>query len=183
MRRPSQHGRNWSNASDVSASSSSPLVELEAGDDGEQKVSLVKAWKVLGIVGNWKGKVSMKRKHDNLSLKDSPTSTLDRDLKTVLSNVPEEAGSFMNATEAEGDNDEIRVQRPKSSDTGRESRASRPRSGLSNAELREASIKNVVKAKPSKAKEIMIRNSGGAGASASVPGNGNEKAEEAGYGG
>ncbi|CAD6439822.1 3a4d98ff-1986-4f8b-a5db-052ce4667ebf [Sclerotinia trifoliorum] len=189
VRRPSQHGRNWSNASDVSASSSSPLVELEAGDDGEQKFSLVKAWKVLGIGGNWKGKVSTKRKHENLSLKDSPTSTLDRDLKTVLSNVPEEAGSFINATEAEadGDGDEIRVQRPKSSDTGRESHASRPRSGLSNAELREASIKNVVKAKPSKVKEIMIRNSGGASESASVRGNGNgngnEKAEEAGSGG
>ncbi|KAK6610926.1 hypothetical protein H4I96_02524 [Botrytis cinerea] len=129
---------------DVSASSSSPLVELDAGDDGELKFSLGKAWKVLGL-GSWKGKVSTKRKPENLSLGGSPTTTLDRDLKTVLSNVPEEAGSFMNTTEAEQEvnDDEIRVQRPRSSDTGRESRASRPRSGLSNAELREASIRNV----------------------------------------
>ncbi|TGO39609.1 hypothetical protein BHYA_0051g00500 [Botrytis hyacinthi] len=180
IRRPSQHGRNWSNASDVSASSSSPLVELDAGDDGELKFSLGKAWKVLGL-GSWKGKVSANRKPENLSLKDSPTTTLDRDLKTVLSNVPEEAGSFMNATEAEQevDDDEIRAQRPRSSDTGRESRASRPRSGLSNAELREASIRNVVRAKPSKPKEIMIRNSGGAEASGSK--NANGKADEAGF--
>ncbi|KAM0154310.1 hypothetical protein ACHAQE_000814 [Botrytis cinerea] len=180
IRRPSQHGRNWSNASDVSASSSSPLVELDAGDDGELKFSLGKAWKVLGL-GSWKGKVSTKRKPENLSLGGSPTTTLDRDLKTVLSNVPEEAGSFMNATEAEQevDDDEIRVQRPRSSDTGRESRASRPRSGLSNAELREASIRNVVRAKPSKPKEIMIRNSGGAEASGSR--NANGKADEAGF--
>ncbi|KAF7919860.1 uncharacterized protein EAE98_009094 [Botrytis deweyae] len=180
IRRPSQHGRNWSNASDVSASSSSPLVELDAGDDGELKFSLGKAWKVLGL-GSWKGKVSANRKPENLSLKDSPTTTLDRDLKTVLSNVPEEAGSFMNATEAEQevDDDEIRAQRPRSSDTGRESRASRPRSGLSNAELREASIRNVVRAKPSKPKEIMIRNSGGAEASGSR--NTNGKADEAGF--
>lgn len=109
-------------------------------------------------------------------MKSSPTNTLDRDLKTVLSNVPEEAGSFVNSREAEDDDDEIRMERPRSSDTGRESRASRPRSGLSNAELREVSIKNVVKAKPSKAKEIIIRNSGG-GAS----GSGNGKAEEAGF--
>ncbi|KAF7864230.1 uncharacterized protein EAF02_010198 [Botrytis sinoallii] len=180
IRRPSQHGRNWSNASDVSASSSSPLVELDAGDDGELKFSLGKAWKVLGL-GSWKGKVSANRKPENLSLKDSPTTTLDRDLKTVLSNVPEEAGSFMNATEAEQevDDDEIRAQRPRSSDTGRESRTSRPRSGLSNAELREASIRNVVRAKPSKPKEIMIRNSGGAEASGSR--NANGKADEAGF--
>ncbi|RAL67671.1 hypothetical protein DID88_008415 [Monilinia fructigena] len=180
--RPSQHGRNWSDASDVSASSSSPLVELDAGDDGELKFSLGKAWKVLGL-GSWKGKVSPNRKPEDSSLKGSPsgTLTLDRDLKTVLSNVPEEVGSFANSPYAGADvevdideDDGIRVRsRPRSSETGRESRASRPRSGLSNAELREASIKNVMKAKPTKAKEVMIRNSGGE--------SGNAKSEEAGY--
>lgn len=123
----------------------------------------------------------MRRKGESSSLKDSPNITLtsERDLKTVLSNVPEEAGSFVNLPEemAEAD-DEIRVQRPRSSDTGKESRASRPRSGLSNAELREASIKNMVKAKPSKAKEVMIRNSEGSGIGTR---NGNGKEEEAGY--
>ncbi|KAA8572680.1 hypothetical protein EYC84_003274 [Monilinia fructicola] len=170
VRRPSQHGRNWSDASDVSASSSSPLVELDAGDDGELKFSLGKAWKVLGL-GSWKGKVSPNRKPEDSSLKSSPSGTLmlDRDLKTVLSKVPEEVGSFVNSPDAGADaevdvdeDDMMRVRtRPRSSDTGRESRASRPRSGLSNAELREASIKNVVKAKPTKAKEVMIRHSGG----------------------
>ncbi|ESZ90866.1 hypothetical protein SBOR_8758 [Sclerotinia borealis F-4128] len=187
IRRPSHHGRNWSDASDVSASSSSPLVELDAGIDGELKFSLGKAWKVLGL-GSWKGRVSSKRKLEaeqlsGSSTKDSPTNTLDRDLKTVLSNVPEEAGSFVNEPDDHVD-EEIRVQsRPRSG--GQESRASRPRSGLSNAELREASIKNVVKAKSSKTKEIMIRNSGGAeGARASGgkgKGKGNGKAEEAGF--
>lgn len=123
----------------------------------------------------------MRRKVESSSLKDSPNMTLasERDLKTVLSNVPEEAGSFVNLPEemAEAD-DEIRAQRPRSSDTGKESRASRPRSGLSNAELREASIKNVVKAKPSKAKEVIIRNSEGSGIGTR---NGNGKEEEAGY--
>ncbi|KAB8300051.1 hypothetical protein EYC80_000289 [Monilinia laxa] len=181
VRRPSQHGRNWSDASDVSASSSSPLVELDAGDDGELKFSLGKAWKVLGL-GSWKGKVSSNRKPEDLSFKGSPsgTLTLDRELKTVLSNVPEEVRSFANSPDAGADvemdidkDDGMRVRsRPKSSDTGRESRASRPRSGLSNAELREASIKNVVKAKPTKTKEAMIHNSGGGG---------NAKTEEAGY--
>ncbi|KAI9646563.1 hypothetical protein NHQ30_004558 [Ciborinia camelliae] len=177
IRRPSQHGRNWSDASDVSASSSSPLVELDAGYDGQLKFSLGKAWKVLGL-GSWKGKVSTRRKGENVSLKDSPSTTLDRDLKTMLSNVPEEAGSFIHSGEGgddDDDDDEIRAhRRPRSS--GTESRASRPRSGLSNAELREASIKNVVRGKPSKAKEVMIRNSGATGT-----GSGNGKAEEAGF--
>ncbi|QSZ30719.1 hypothetical protein DSL72_000277 [Monilinia vaccinii-corymbosi] len=179
VRRPSQHGRNWSDASDVSASSSVPLVELDAGDDGELKFSPGKAWRVLGL-GSWTGNVSTRRKAEDLSLKNPPsgTLTLERELKPVLSNVPEEAGSFIHSPDSdaelvviEGDGGMILENRPRSCDTGRGSLASRPRSGLSNAELREASIKNVVKSKSSQ----MIRNSGGGGGSA------DGKAEEAGY--
>jgi len=189
IRRPSQHGRNWSDASDVSGTSSSPLVELEAGDDGDFKFDLSKAWKVLGL-GSWKGKVAKKKmSHNTLSTVNSSgegTNTLERTIGGRLAGVEEETGSFMEEGEQEAEGN-LKESRPRSKESG-----SRPRSGLSNAELREASMKNFQATKgKGKPREVFItRVSEGSGIGVAPgagdrqvmgPVDGGSKAEEAGY--
>ncbi|KAM3069560.1 hypothetical protein ACMFMG_005662 [Clarireedia jacksonii] len=192
IRRPSQHGRNWSDASDVSGTSSSPLVdaiELDAGDDGDLKFGLSKAWKVLGL-GSWKGKMNKISRNTLLTVSSSGegTNTLERAIGGRLAGVEEETGSFIGEGEGEAEG-HLRESRPRSKESG-----SRPRSGLSNAELREASMKNFQGTKgKTRPREVFIaRNSGGSGIGIAPgagggqvmgPLDGGSKAEEAGYGG
>jgi hypothetical protein len=190
IRRPSQHGRNWSDASDVSGTSSSPLVvELEAGDDGESKADISKAWRILGL-GMFKGKgAKRKMSHNTLSTINSSgdgADTLERAIGGRLAGVEEETGSFMEEGERDAEG-YSRESRPRSKDSG-----SRPRSGLSNAELREASMKSFQATKgKGRPREVFItRVSEGSGIDVAPgpggrqvmgPVDGGSKAEEAGY--
>ncbi|KAK0128355.1 hypothetical protein ONS95_000327 [Cadophora gregata] len=69
-RRPSQHGRNWSDASDISQisqASSAALAELDAGRDGDRRSSFTRALEGLGM-----GRMVSRRRSEPVPLAGGP---------------------------------------------------------------------------------------------------------------
>ncbi|PVH80002.1 hypothetical protein DL98DRAFT_460232 [Cadophora sp. DSE1049] len=69
-RRPSQHGRNWSDASDISQisqTSSAALAELDAGRDGDRRSSFTRALQGLGM-----GRMVSRRRSEPVPLSGGP---------------------------------------------------------------------------------------------------------------
>jgi hypothetical protein len=90
-RRPSQHGRNWSNASDQSAvsqnsqnSTSTPIAELDAGRDGDRRSSLQRALQGFGM-----GRIMSRRRSDPIVLTGGPTRQQERPVNQGLGHIPE----------------------------------------------------------------------------------------------
>ncbi|KAH7419521.1 hypothetical protein BKA64DRAFT_19604 [Cadophora sp. MPI-SDFR-AT-0126] len=74
-RRPSQHGRNWSDASDISQisqTSSAALAELDAGRDGDRRSSFTRALQGLGM-----GRMVSRRRSEPVPLPGGPVGSPD----------------------------------------------------------------------------------------------------------
>jgi hypothetical protein len=96
-RRPSHHGRNWSNASDQSAvsqssqnSTSTPIAELEAGRDGDRRSSLQRALHGLGM-----GRIVSRRRSDPVILTGGPTRQQDLLVNQGLGHILEAGESLL----------------------------------------------------------------------------------------
>jgi hypothetical protein len=90
-RRPSHHGRNWSNASDQSAvsqnsqnSTPTPIAELDAGRDGDRRSSLQRALEGFGM-----GRIMSKRRSDPVVLTGGPTRQQERPVNQGLGHIAE----------------------------------------------------------------------------------------------
>ena len=88
---PSQHGRNWSNASDQSAvsqnsqnSTQTPIAELDAGRDGDRRSSLQRALEGFGM-----GRIISRRRSDPVVLTGGPTRQQERPVNQGLGHIPE----------------------------------------------------------------------------------------------
>ncbi len=91
-RRPSHHGRNWSDASDqsqVSQISSNP-VELDAGKDGDRRSSLQRALQGLGM-----GRMLSRRRSEPVPLAGGPKPEWTPSPREALGHIPEAGESHI----------------------------------------------------------------------------------------